>query len=520
MQLGFVIDHSKCIGCHACTIACKSENDVPLGSFRTWVKYTETGTFPDTNRSFAVLRCNQCAEPPCVDICPTRALGKGDNGIVDIDPAWCVGCKSCTMACPYDSIYINPDKGTAEKCHFCAHRVEEGLAPACAVVCPTEAIIPGDFDDQTSRVHALLAEGDLEARKTEAQTKPRVYYKEASPAGLDPLATSPKDGYLWANRRPEVDPETEAFLAELMEAGSARTTLNVDRAVLWGDKVSNYLMTKSLSAGLVLAALPVVWSMDGLGALSVPLGVSLVFLIATTLLLIFDLKKPERFYMLLTHPNWDSWLVRGGIILTVFGALLAAALGADLVGLALPAKPMLVALGVGAALTAGYTASLFAQAKGRALWLQRGLWPTLIVQALVAGGAGLLLLRPVIDALALPVGTGAVQRVLLIGLGLHLIWFAIGHTLAPGGAQSGRREEYDRAWALYSRGPHARGLRLALVGWIVAMVCLVLGHVLVASGSDSGLLVVLDSAAAVLALVGLYRVEHDFVRAGQLVPIS
>ena len=522
MQLGFVIDHSKCIGCHACTVACKSENDVPLGSFRTWVKYTETGTFPANKRNFAVLRCNQCVDPPCVEICPTVALTKGDNGIVDIDPKWCVGCKSCTMACPYDSIYINPNKGTAEKCHFCANRVEEGLAPACVSVCPTEALIPGDFDDPKSRVHQMLEAGGLTARKTEAMTKPSVYYKEAAPAGLDPINTSPTGGYLWANRRPEVNAEAEAFLAELMAKDAASTTLNVDRPVLWGEKVSNYLMTKSISAGVILAALPLVWNAaDGnLSALTLPLITALVFLIATVLLLIFDLKRPERFLFLLTHPNWDSWLVRGGIILTIFGGLLAAGIGANWFEIALPAKPMLVALGVGAAATAGYTASLFAQAKGRVLWMQRGMWPTLIVQALVAGAAALLLMRPFVADLGMQAGTGAVQLVLLLGLGLHLIWFTIGHTLSPGGAQSGRTEEYSRAWALFARGPRAKGLRLALVGWIAAMACLVLAHFLVSQGSAAALLPYLDRAAAVLALIGLHRVEHDFVRVGQEVPIS
>ena len=94
MQLGFVIDHSRCIGCHACTVACKSENDVPLGSFRTWVKYTEAGEFPEVRRGFSVLRCNQCSEAPCVEICPTSALQKRDDGIVDLNPDRCIGCKS------------------------------------------------------------------------------------------------------------------------------------------------------------------------------------------------------------------------------------------------------------------------------------------------------------------------------------------------------------------------------------------------------------------------------------------
>jgi nitrate reductase beta subunit len=85
MQVGFVIDHRKCIGCHACTVACKAENDVPLGNFRTWVKYVEKGTFPDVRRHFTVLRCNHCDRAPCVEICPVNALQKRPDAIVDLD---------------------------------------------------------------------------------------------------------------------------------------------------------------------------------------------------------------------------------------------------------------------------------------------------------------------------------------------------------------------------------------------------------------------------------------------------
>ena len=81
MQYGFVIDHRKCIGCHACTVACKSENNVPLGDFRTWVKYTEEGAFPEVKRSFAVLRCNQCSDAPCITICPADALSGHDASL-------------------------------------------------------------------------------------------------------------------------------------------------------------------------------------------------------------------------------------------------------------------------------------------------------------------------------------------------------------------------------------------------------------------------------------------------------
>jgi len=542
MQLGFVIDHSKCIGCHACTIACKSENNVPLGDFRTWVKYTERGTFPEVKRSFAVLRCNQCSEPPCVEICPTVALTKGENGIVDIDPKWCVGCKSCTQACPYDSIYINEDKGTAEKCHFCAHRVEEGLAPACAVVCPTEAIIPGDFENAASRVAKLVAEGDLELRKAEALTKPNVFYKEAAPAGLEPLTTTPKDGYLWANRRDSVSPETEDFLADLMGQAQAaangdgaaqgaledlaRTTYDVDRKVLWGGKVSGYLMTKSLSAGLILTALPLAWGAESpMAALGLPTALALVFLVITLALLIGDLKRPERFYFLLTHPNWDSWLVRGGIILSVFGALLAFGLLDAIAGLTSGGggQALGVASAVVAAAAAGYTGSLFAQAKGRVLWMQRGLWPTLIVQALIAGASAMLLLGPLLDGIggiSSPAGPSALHGILIAGLGLHLAWFFFGHKLGPRGEEAVRDPEYQQAWALFASGPRALVLRLYLAGWVFAILALGLSAAIASEPWAAEALWWLDGFAAVLALAGLHRVEHDFVQAGQELPIS
>src|SRR5205814_7501179 len=99
MRYGFVIDQRTCIGCHACTVACKEENRVPLGAFRTWVKYVEKGTFPNTRRYFSVLRCNHCDNAPCVTICPTVALYRRPDGIVDFDGGRCVGCKGCMQAC-------------------------------------------------------------------------------------------------------------------------------------------------------------------------------------------------------------------------------------------------------------------------------------------------------------------------------------------------------------------------------------------------------------------------------------
>src|SRR5690349_7211695 len=200
LKYAWVIDQTSCIGCHACTTACKSENDVPLGSFRTWVKNVEVGEFPAARRHFAVMRCNHCAEPPCVDICPTHAMHQRPDGIVDIDHDRCIGCKACMQACPYDAIYMDPVDDTAAKCHFCAHRVDQGLLPACVVVCPTESLLFGDLDHPTSRVSKVVGTTPVTVRRPEQNTRPKAFYVGAHGAALDPLAARHDTQYMWAER--------------------------------------------------------------------------------------------------------------------------------------------------------------------------------------------------------------------------------------------------------------------------------------------------------------------------------
>jgi len=511
VQLGFVIDHSKCIGCHACTVACKSENQVPVGSFRTWVKYTEEGSFPTVKRSFAVLRCNQCTAAPCVTICPTGALEKRLDGIVDVNPKACIGCKSCMQGCPYDALYINPDKGTAEKCHFCAHRAEQGLAPACAVVCPTEAIIPGDFHDPESRVSRLKREHSLASRKAEAGTGPNVLYREVAPAGIEPLRTSDAGGHLWAARHPGLEMEARAFDASQGET-KARTTYDAPHPPLWGWKISAYLLTKALAAGVFLASLASgIWQLEGAPpqravALGIPL-LGLVFLAVTSVLLVADLKRPERFFLILMRPNTKSWLVRGTYALMAYGALLSFAL----VWNWLEVEPITLGLtftlptALAAALSAGYTGWLFGQAKGRVLWMQRGLWLRLILQATAAGAALLALIAPLLG-LEPTQGLG-LNATLLVSLGLLLFFTVIEGRLAP----RGREEEYARTLALLKRGPYAR--EHALLGLLVGMIApLVL---LVAVEGPMGL-----ALAGLLTLIGLGAEKSLLVRAGQALPIS
>ncbi len=201
MQYGFVIDNRKCIGCHACTVACKSEHDVAIGVNRTWVKQTEKGVYPNTRRVFSVLRCNHCTDAPCVTICPTEALFTRDDGIVDFDNRRCIGCKSCMQACPYDALYINPDTNTAAKCNYCAHRVDIGLEPACVNVCPEHAIISGDMDDPNSEIAQLLSREQVTVRKAEKGTSPNVYYIDGDEVSLNPEATERQQDYIWSQQQ-------------------------------------------------------------------------------------------------------------------------------------------------------------------------------------------------------------------------------------------------------------------------------------------------------------------------------
>jgi Fe-S-cluster-containing dehydrogenase component/Ni/Fe-hydrogenase subunit HybB-like protein len=512
LQLGFVIDHSRCIGCHACTVACKSENEVPLGSFRTWVKYTERGEFPEVRRSFAVLRCNQCSHAPCVGICPVNALHKRPDGIVDIDPARCIGCKSCLQACPYDALYINDASGTAQKCHFCAHRVERGLAPACAVVCPTEAIIPGDFHDPESSVSRMKAEHPLQARKGEAGTAPNVLYREVGDAGIDPLVTSGATGYMWAERLPGPQLDAEEYEA-IEHRATARTVYDVSHPPAWGGRITAYLFTKALSAGALMAGLLVLPPLslgggDGRPLALMTAGISMLFLMITTVLLVLDLKRPERFLYILRYPNWGSWLTRGTIILAAFGLsgtawLAAAAVGSDLSG---PAGFLLAAATAPAAvLTASYTAWLFRQAWGRVLWMRRGLAFSFALHAFVAGAALLLIVGPLVELLPGP--RGVLRVSLVVGLLAQLVLTLAENRLAP----RGREREYARVHRLVVHGPYARRHWALGIGLGTIAPLLLLGFV----GAELG-----ELPAAWLALAGVLIEQDVLVRAGQALPIS
>lgn len=156
-QLSILIDLDRCVGCHSCTVACKMENNVPLGSY--WNRVLQigpTGKFPDLQMYFLPVLCQHCDKPACVGVCPTNASHKRDDGIVLIDKEKCVGCRYCTFACPYGVRYFNPEEGVVEKCTLCAHLVDAGDKPACVKTCVGKARYFGDLDDPNSDVSKLI----------------------------------------------------------------------------------------------------------------------------------------------------------------------------------------------------------------------------------------------------------------------------------------------------------------------------------------------------------------------------
>ncbi|MFC1815755.1 sulfate reduction electron transfer complex DsrMKJOP subunit DsrO [Thermodesulfobacteriota bacterium] len=192
-----VIDLKRCTGCHACTLACKLENSTKPGIFWNRVWDQEVGHYPVVSRRFLPGLCMHCENAPCVEVCPTGASYKREDGIVLVDPDKCVGCKYCVVACPYGARYYNDGKvgyfgaeltpaeelgyrehklGVVEKCTFCLHRVEQGREPACVQTCPTKARYFGDLDDPSSEVSHLRRSKQGFQLLKELGTDPSVYY--------------------------------------------------------------------------------------------------------------------------------------------------------------------------------------------------------------------------------------------------------------------------------------------------------------------------------------------------------
>jgi formate-dependent nitrite reductase membrane component NrfD len=417
------------------------------------------------------------------------------------------------QACPYDALYINPFTNTAEKCNYCAHRVDVGLEPSCVIVCPVEAIVAGDLDDPTATISRLLASEQTQVRKPEARTLPKLHYIEVESTALRPAEQTRAAGYLWAEQ--SQDPLLQDDQAFAEADARARTTYDVSHERPWGWKVSAYLWTKkSIAAGaFLLTALG-----TGLGLVrhnwlfeTVAPQVALFFLVVTLALLIADLKRPERFLSILLRPQWRSWLVIGGYVLAGYGGILAIWMALPFLGLRTLETPALLLGGALAVMTAIYSAFLFRQCRGRVFW-HSPLTPLhLLVQSLVAGAASLMLAATLNSML-----TGA----WLVEAGFQVLYYElVGALIAHGVLIAGEllmpEENVERARAirLITRGLFQKWFWGGAVG--AGIVLPLLGLATGFAEQEIGAVL-----TTLLALGGVLVWEHIWVQAGQAVPLS
>lgn len=503
---GFAIDLRTCIGCHACTIACKAEHAIPIGVNRCWVKTVEKGTFPDTRRFFFPVLCNQCEDAPCVRICPTHALYRRRDGIVDLNGQSCIGCRACMEACPYDQLFIDPNTHTAEKCNFCANRVENELLPSCVSVCPTECRIFGDLDDPESAVARIVQAEAFMVRKPEKGTGPKVFYLGAEESVIRPeAALRPlhyKEGKVHLRPLGSPGPDDPAATP-----GSPRVDYDVPHEKPWGVDMVLYLIFKAIATGAMGLSALLWWNGTG-GLLATRLGpaISLLFIALTAVVLIVDLDRPERFYYILTRSNWRSWMVWGAYFLAAHGALSVLWLAASWQGWTPALDVLVLPVLIVALLATSYTGFLFAQGLGRDLWQGPSAAIDLVAQSAAAGAATLLIAALIVGGDAAS-ALSFLRWTLAAALGMHILILAFEYLLARSPTR-----HHELAVITIRRGIYAPVFWAgAIVGG--GIVPLTLLAILDAAGT--GLLI-----AALLALLGSAAWEYIWVEAGQSVPLS
>ena len=508
IQWAKVIDHTRCIGCHACTTACKSENLVPLSVTRTYVKHVDIGVFPQARRAHQVTRCNQCAHAPCVTACPTAAMFKRTDGIVDFDKSICIGCKACMAACPYDAIFINPDDHSAEKCNFCAHRIDMQLEPACVVVCPTQAILVGDLNDSDSYVAQIVNRDTVAVRRPEKETLPKLFYKGAHQATLDPLAAKRPEGglFMWSEQQEGPGYVTSGNPQFNNSAAAALLSYDVAHSIPWDWRVSLYTWTKGIASGVYLIACLLVL----LGVLNVNNSIWLWatpivsggFLAITGGLLIWDLEHPERFHMIFTRPQWRSWLVKGAFIIAGYTLVLLLHFIASWVGSKSVQSWLMIAGVPLSLLTAIYTAYLFAQAQARDMWQNPLLPPHLVLQAALLGSAILLPIASVMGS-----DVNMLLWIMAITSVIHLlvVWGEVSLTHPTAHA---RLAIWEMVQGRY-KNDFWMGTILSFIGALLPLLA-VLGVLNISIGVGG----------APFALIGLMLFENAYVQAGQSVPLA
>jgi formate-dependent nitrite reductase membrane component NrfD/ferredoxin len=430
------------------------------------------------------------------------------DGIVDFSSERCIGCKACMQACPYDSIYIDPDEGTAAKCHFCAHRTEVGLEPSCVVVCPEHAIIAGDLDACEGEIAQLLAREPVRVRKPEQGTRPKLYYIDGDESAIVPTAARHESIYMWSQRNESIHGGGALYPPDspLLQK-DALAAYDVSHARPWGWQVPAYCWTKAIGSGaLAIPAIAMLMGRLGADRLRdmVLSSIALLFTALTTVLLVWDLEHKARFLRVIFTPQSKSWLARGAFILIGYSGLAGLFWVASVLGLSAIASFLLWPTVLAGFLAAVYTAFLFGQCEGRDLW-QTPLLPVhLIVQALMCGAAVLPLLPSA--AGGSPQLLGIAKEALSFTLILHLLIVAAEFMMPHS------TDNAAYAARLITHGPFKNWFwgGSVVLGGILPLLLLWRAPFDFYSTAIAGM----------LALVGLLIFEWCFVMAGQSVPNS
>ncbi len=199
-----ITDLNRCVSCLNCVVACKEANEVPIGNY--WIKILRVGpnpktpssVYPDVEMYYLPVSCQHCEKPACVDVCPTGASHKTENGSVQIDHDKCIGCQFCAMACPYGVRYLNLSEGVVEKCTRCYQKTNEGEMPACVTACGGSARFFGDLDAGYDDFRGRLDENGNNISLTDTSyVKP---FTEADVHTLPDSGNGPTDRFILRNR--------------------------------------------------------------------------------------------------------------------------------------------------------------------------------------------------------------------------------------------------------------------------------------------------------------------------------